>query len=321
MAQAVTVYRWDDPGAPQIVDGKPSEYLDVLKKCLIDGYGTKSPAGWAIAEESQAEEAPFLALTNGVGGGSGGTMMFRASDDNATTVLMCQSALDYLGKDSSSRLGTYFVFGSHSTSSSLKIKNWMVIASNTACYIFGYADNRATENNFGTNAGLLLFFGDIKSAYPNDAAIFVSLYGSHNNTVFSWNSGFHYVLGSSVGSKVGIVYALDGSENFSDSYISTFFNSFSGSTSSLDGQEPTIRVMSPVAIVSGDADLNGSGTRANSLTDPYFRGFVPGLFVSQEIGFKNRSMPFINQIDGQQYFNIPSAHTNPSRAWVNIEEW
>lgn len=321
MAQAVTVYRWDDPGAPQVVDCRPSEYLDVLKKCLIDGYGTKSPAGWAIAEESQAEENPFLALTNGVGGGSGGTMMFRSSNDNLRTVLRCQSALDYLGKDSSSRLGPYFVFGAGSSSSSVKVKNWMVIASNTAFYMFGCGDNRLTENNFGTYAGLFLFAGDIKSAYPNDPARFVSLYGVHNSTSFSWNSGLHYVLGSSSTGQVGIVYALDGSENSSNSYLSTFFRSFTGSSSSLAREEPEIRVISPVALVSGNDSLAGSGTRPNSLTDPYFRGFIPGLFISQETGFKDRNMPFINQIDGQQYFYVPSAHTNQSNAWINLEEW
>ena len=321
MAQAVTVYRWDDEGAPQVVDGKPSEYMNVFKKCLVEGYGSKQPTGWTIAEESQPEETPYLAVKNDAGTGSGGVMTFSASNDNAKTTVRCQTALDYLGKDSSSRLGSYFAFGSASTSASSKVRNWMIIATNTACYIFGYPDNKATENNFGTYTGLLLFFGDIKSAYPNDAAIFVSLYGSHNSTSFAWSSGFHYVLGSSTDSKVGIVYALDGSENFSDSYISTFFSSFSGSTSSLEDQEPSIRVMSPVAIVSGNNSVASSGTRSNSLTDPYFRGLVPGLFVSQETGFKNKNMPFINQIDGQSYFYVPSAHTNQSRAWINIEEW
>lgn len=51
MAQAVTVYRWDDPGAPQLTQTHGSA-VDVLKKCLIDGYGTKSAAGWVLEDIS-----------------------------------------------------------------------------------------------------------------------------------------------------------------------------------------------------------------------------------------------------------------------------
>ncbi|MBB1386566.1 hypothetical protein H5119_13630 [Pseudoalteromonas sp. SG45-5] len=52
MSQAVTVYRWDDDGAPQLTQTHGSA-VDVLKKCLIDGYGTKPPAGWVLEEISQ----------------------------------------------------------------------------------------------------------------------------------------------------------------------------------------------------------------------------------------------------------------------------
>ncbi|MBH0026274.1 hypothetical protein I6F53_04665 [Pseudoalteromonas sp. SWN29] len=51
MTQAVTVYRWDDEGAPQL-DLNNGSMLQVLKKCLIDGYGTKQGAGWALNEIS-----------------------------------------------------------------------------------------------------------------------------------------------------------------------------------------------------------------------------------------------------------------------------
>lgn len=51
MTQAVTVYRWDDEGAPQL-DLNNGSMLQVLKKCLIDGYGTKQGAGWTLNEIS-----------------------------------------------------------------------------------------------------------------------------------------------------------------------------------------------------------------------------------------------------------------------------
>lgn len=49
MGLPVTVYRWDDAGAPQLSKGiKPSELINVLKKCLVDGYGSKQGAGWSV---------------------------------------------------------------------------------------------------------------------------------------------------------------------------------------------------------------------------------------------------------------------------------
>lgn len=51
MALPVTVYRWDDPGAPQL-DLNNGSMLQLLKKCLIDGYGTKPGAGWTLNEIS-----------------------------------------------------------------------------------------------------------------------------------------------------------------------------------------------------------------------------------------------------------------------------
>ena len=60
MASPVTIYRWDDVGAPQIVDGKPSEYMNMLKKCLVEGYGSKASLGWTVVDDIASP--PFLSL-------------------------------------------------------------------------------------------------------------------------------------------------------------------------------------------------------------------------------------------------------------------
>lgn len=44
---APVVYRWDDPGAP-VLSGTAGALVDVLDKCLVQGYGSKAPAGWEI---------------------------------------------------------------------------------------------------------------------------------------------------------------------------------------------------------------------------------------------------------------------------------
>lgn len=43
---AVQVYRSSDQGAP-VLDGTAGSLIGVLSACLVDGYGTKQPAGWS----------------------------------------------------------------------------------------------------------------------------------------------------------------------------------------------------------------------------------------------------------------------------------
>ncbi len=45
---APTVYRWDDTDAP-VLTGEVGSLVNLLDKCLVDGYGTKSPLGWTKA--------------------------------------------------------------------------------------------------------------------------------------------------------------------------------------------------------------------------------------------------------------------------------
>ncbi|CAG36323.1 hypothetical protein [Desulfotalea psychrophila] len=57
---APTVYRWDDPNAP-VLCGFPNTICDVIKACLVDGYGTgddrkESPGGWTVSHEQLLAE-------------------------------------------------------------------------------------------------------------------------------------------------------------------------------------------------------------------------------------------------------------------------
>ena len=89
MAQAVTVYRWDDPGAPQIVDGRPSEFINVFKKCLVEGYGDKQPLGWQVQLEEAINKISFI--NDVTAGGSGGSKLggIRGRSFARTSRLSC----------------------------------------------------------------------------------------------------------------------------------------------------------------------------------------------------------------------------------------
>ena len=46
---AYTIYRWDDVGAPAGLGGIANDMtlINVLDACLVNGYGSKAPAGWS----------------------------------------------------------------------------------------------------------------------------------------------------------------------------------------------------------------------------------------------------------------------------------
>ena len=71
MPQAVTTYRWDDAGAPQLTGRTPAEIIDVIYKCAVTGYGEKSPLGWTRPFYDAANQAAAF-RNNVAAGGSGG---------------------------------------------------------------------------------------------------------------------------------------------------------------------------------------------------------------------------------------------------------
>lgn len=70
-----TIYRWDDPGAPDLStavfgaaahDGHRA-LLHLLKTCLVDGYGAKPGAGWTLVNNDTTLDAERMAFANANG--------------------------------------------------------------------------------------------------------------------------------------------------------------------------------------------------------------------------------------------------------------
>lgn len=59
-----TFYSWDDPGAPAWISNANGMGLyEVLKACLVNGYGAKSGAGWSVVYDDYATSGNF-SITN-----------------------------------------------------------------------------------------------------------------------------------------------------------------------------------------------------------------------------------------------------------------
>ncbi|HSX84066.1 MAG TPA: hypothetical protein VLE50_01610 [Cellvibrio sp.] len=68
---AVTIYRSTDAGAPALPANsnyvKASFFMDIVKQCLVTGYGSKAGAGWSLVYESTTANKRRLAVSNGNG--------------------------------------------------------------------------------------------------------------------------------------------------------------------------------------------------------------------------------------------------------------
>lgn len=317
-----TLYKWDDAGAPQVVDGRPSEYINVIKKCLVDGYGTKAPAGWSVAEEDVANT--YLALRNDeAAGGSGGVFEIKmVTNDDAGAAFDVTSYCDYVSNAQKNRGYATSRYDRHSTSISM-LKNWIVIATKTAFIIWVCQDSRLTSNSFGTNKHISFFAGDFTSYINNDPATFICWAGGVNgSTAQGWNSNFaaHLQCNSPASASVR-VYALDGTaETEGHSATSIIGPLMQSQDSAIAYDEPEITVLSEIYILAGAAN-SITDAYLNSVSFPRVRGTLPGVVCAQQAGFYNQPMPYFKTINGQLHFQLPNPHTYRSLIWINCEQW
>lgn len=132
----VTVYSSTDVGAP-VLTGEAGSLIAVLDACLVNGYGTKTAAGWTKPFADSSNTAVYRS-------GSGSQAYFKFFDDGSSTTLgakVCQ----ILGYSSMSDISTGTLATSSSTSALTYVwksaspdntpRPWKVIATDKGCYI------------------------------------------------------------------------------------------------------------------------------------------------------------------------------------------
>jgi len=319
MASPVTIYRWDDVGAPQIVDGKPSEYMNVLKKCLVEGYGSKASLGWSVVDDIASP--PFLSLRNNLSlGGSGGVAVFSALDNVAGTNIKVFGCQDYASKDSQSRKSYYFPITRYSSGQYLN-NRWFIIGTGKSFYFFAFNEYvyNASKNRTNTNICISFFMGDIDSLYPNDPAKFTAFSGAKDTMTTNWTQSFFYLFGEGTASNLILINQLDGADVRKSASLNSMFGQ-SFYTNSTQIGPANISVLSPVHILMGNGLLNQSSNYQNN-EFPYARAILPGMFVANSPGYIDDSMPVIKELDGTSYYLIPSANSHIGCCWINLEQW
>ncbi|MGI2078487.1 hypothetical protein [Shewanella putrefaciens] len=320
MGLPVTVYRWDDAGAPQFSASRtPSDFIDILKKCLVTGYGSKSGLGWTVAFENTDQNK--IAFRNSTIDGSGGYVQFWCPEGtNISTsrfsykVAQGMSALDTFSKSSPivniKRLldATY--------------THWLLIGTSVGFYFTVMANNDSTYNKGKYSC----FIGDMQSNVPNDAARFIAN-SSTGDAVTGSNPTWLLSQDDTPSYATVVLYPTDGGGVSLVGQRRSLVEA--GPTNTLNNSSDTSLGISPaytmVAIRPSSVtytDVNGTFVNS-SLLQPYNRGFFPGLLISSFLGFKtvefNTNVSRI--INGKNHILVPGNSLGGAVAWINIEEW
>lgn len=319
MSLPVTVYRWDDAGAPQITAGTPSEIIDVLRKCLVDGYGTKAGAGWSVAFEDAA--AFKIAFQNSTVDGSGGYVQFWSNNgtNNSSDSVVYKAAQGMPALDSFIRAGYSEVIKGNLNYA--YYNHWMIIATSTACYLFMMRSSITTMYK----GYYSVFIGDFDSFIQNDAAKFIGSSGqgadrtSDTSITFASQALFY----SSLQCKP-ILYGTDADDTAITGSVSIFNAVITDSlVPEANDIDANITLNFVDVLIKASASQDNTGVVGMiSTRQPYIRGKMPGLLESTYAGYTSQSFPYIREFFGQQYMLCPTFDSKTGlRYWLNIEEW
>lgn len=226
MPSSPTIYSYDDPGAPVITPGADSFY-QIMRACLIDGYGSKAAAGWSVVYDDWATNG-VLTITNALQTGILGLKRFdevsfgpglfvcEAMIDSVTPVNARSGYNELTTLDDLTDTSGY----QRAQFSSAPHEKWVVIANeNTALFWNGSDDALFSAQNQSNGGVSFLCFGAMQNDMGlNDADLgnFAIIGGNHrlvqsSSYTYSMNFDAGRVTGSadhSTAFYVDGVYAI-----------------------------------------------------------------------------------------------------------------
>ncbi|WP_413472550.1 hypothetical protein [Shewanella baltica] len=320
MGLPVTVYSWDDAGAPQLTSRTPSAFIDVLKKVLVDGYGTKAGLGWSIAFEDVA--ARKIVFRNSTIDGSGGYVQFWCPEGTNTA----NSRFSYRSAQGMSALDSFIkpcpLGNIWSTNAPATTQRWVIIGTAVGFYLFTLS-NVYNDYNCQGNQTCVAFIGDIHSNYNSDIGRFMGITASSTD-----------VTASAAPSNVfeGFLprlYQTDGSSAYVTGVMVRAIVPQSGGATTKDDDDTVsgINFATGMIVITTSPASNTTdsvGTPVNrSVLQPYFRGALPGALTSSFRGYRDKPFPQFRSINGKQHMLTAdsSGSTIGCCGWLNIEEW
>ncbi|MGI2108473.1 hypothetical protein ACRN9C_03585 [Shewanella frigidimarina] len=293
MGLPVTVYRHTDVGAPIVRPTRPSDWLAVLKACLVTGYGTKQPLGWTLEFEGTYKAA----FKNKVSDGGSGCML-RFSDVTGSNpsggdfdMAMSRNMSDvdtYIDKLQSRRFRTY--------NNAAGVKGWTIIGTSRGFWMISVNSTTGSLDTLQTYFLHNAFFGDVESFIPNDISSFGMLTGV-STTGDSTNISSSYMIGTSDGMYITHLAADGSSGKVEYSYL------YNNKLTTVDGGDIGTTNVPAVLNTPLLVGIAGNGNPAFNLC----RGKIPGLHELQHAGCKYVNYPILRTFDGIEYEAIVGA--------------
>ena len=288
---APTIYYSDDAGAPVLTNGQDAFY-QVVKACLIDGYGSKAAAGWSVVYDDWAASG-HASFTNA--GQSGVLGLVRATTTDyppfmyvAEAMIDAQTAVNARsGERAIADITTDFVEGSSEvTQRPVNYRThypyWCVVANENFAWVWMSNSDTLFTTAISYSVVSAVGFGAIKN-YRGLGSIstpilgnFVICGGCNTERVASTNvSFFHY--STLYGNFSGTVFYGDDGQILSGggSYCYyPFFYSLSDGNSAGIGEQDTAIVELPIYAASIWLLIDGQtstryGKQIGSLTAIY----------------------------------------------------
>jgi len=320
MPQAVTVYMSSDAGAPQIGDSRPSDIFNILKKCLVEGYGTKNPLGWSVPFEDTTNRK--IAFRNDTtNGGSGGYLSLYSQGANndmggvvrITYAKSMTSLDDYIGKGFTQAFVNY----------NYDCDKWLLVGTSTAFYFFFIRNTGLLQPGFVNASGF--FAGDFQSTIPNDAGRFIAFSNpavgmSDSTNAGSWPWHLAYPIYSSSGNFLKI-YNADNSDVFVGyTYNSLFRVTYASSLT----QNPDYQtnIVSPFVILTESIpSITNQSVLNQQEVAPYFRGCMPGLYLNTKAAPNDSIFGQTVNIGSVEYLIMPTLGLFPLVMLIKLGVW
>ena len=267
----MTVYRWDDPGAPVLSNPSAGSLIGVLDACLVNGYGTKPAAGWTkefsgtnlAAYRQGAGSMCYLRVNDGTGSFKATARGYESMTDVNTGTNGFPTAAQLVD-------GVYIAIGIDMTAAN---KPWIVVANNKRFYLWVGASKltAASALSASTTWQGLFFFGDIVSFRPGDAYC-CQIAGSDSASTATERFG---IGGSISGVNAGCFIARNAAQAVGAINNNRSFDYYGAKASATMGSSTCVPYPDPI---SGGLNLSRVHV-SNGIATVGVRGRMPGMFA------------------------------------------
>lgn len=311
MKLPATLYRWDDEGAPTVTAStRMSDLINVLKKCLVEGYGSKAGLGWTLAFEDATNRK--IAFRNSPIDGTGGYFQFASSNAADSGEMRFRGGMDMTDFDVFLRPTP--LYGLHFATVTTR---WYLIGTSRGFYLHVLPNsNLVTVWASSYEVNPMFFAGDIDSFNPNDPGAFIVTRGTGSSDATNGYQGL-LTLSYIPNNDCIAMYATDGSDSISKygiiglDGISAFSTSYKSADEWVDANQNSS--LTPAYID------NTVKSNVRSTLHPYRRGQMPGMFFAGVSGYSDSQSPAVRSINGVDYALVPCY--SAGMLWISIGDW